>query len=184
MNTEELMQRLGAAMSVHVEKLVEIAALIRVLEHRGENLDQLKIGMLVWFRRIAYGQVMPEVFTKFRFNPNVLEKVASLPIPDQRRLSSGGTVEVLTFSGQNVTTRQVDPINMTGRELQQVFYRGRVRNLTEQRGWLEDKKPQRQTSELQLEPGVVVDRKRHQLIINGMAFSASQLNSYLSQLGT
>lgn len=181
-STPELLLRLQSAISVTVEKLLEIAAIVRVLEDRGEDLDSLKMGMIDWFRRIAYGQCLPEVFERYRYKPRLLEAVAALPIPDQSKLSAPCSLPVLVLSAGEVSERQVDPVDMTAREIRQVFGKGRLRNLTEQRGWLEDHRQSRISVQVELESGVVVDKKKRCLVINGFRVSRSQLLGYLSHL--
>lgn len=180
--TGDLVDRLRTAFSVTVEKLLEVAAIIRILEDRGEDLDKLKLGMVDWFRRIAYGQVLPETFERYRHAPRLLQAIASMPLPDQERLSRPCTVPVLTFTNGEPSERQVDPLEMTSREVRQVFGKSGQRTLAEQRGYLDDAMTPRRVAVRELESGVMVDKRKKCLVINGLSLSRSQLLSYLSHL--
>lgn len=182
--TPELMERLKDAFQITAKALIEVAAIVRILEDRGEDLSSLKLGMIDWFRKIAHGQVLPEVFERYRLRPRLLESVASLPIPDQERLSADdAAIPVLTFAGEELSQRQVDPLELTPQEMKQVFTRGRLRSLSEQRGWLNDQTRKRRSAPQQ-EPNldVVVNRKKQCVVINGVSLSRSQLLNYLSRL--
>jgi len=183
MSSDRLKEMLVEKFEATIERIVEIASIVRVLENRGEDLDELKIGMIDWFRRVAYGQVLPEVLINYGDNQKLLKKISNLPIPDQKRISSGESVEVLAYVDGAATERKVSPYDMTNKEINQVFCNGKIRSLSEQRGYLEEKKPRFHSTE-SATPEVRIDKRKKQLVITGATkLSRSQLFSYLSQMG-
>lgn len=180
---EALAEMLKSAFMATVDSLITVAAIVRVLEERGFDLDSLKIGMIDWFRKIAYGQVLPEVFEKFRHSPKLIQHISTLPIPDQERLAHGDSIIVLTLNDGEASERHVRPEDMSAREIKQVFGAGRIRSLAEQRGILESRSTPRVPSKKELETGVLVDRKKKMLTFTQpISVSRSQLLSYLSHL--
>lgn len=183
LSTGDLKDRLSEAFKATVEGIMEIASIVKILETRGEDLDSLKIGMLAWFRRVAYGQVSPNILIQYGDRPSLLRKLANLPMPDQVKIANDEPVEVLSFSNGRASERWVSPSDMTKKEVEQVFGSGRIRGLSEQRGWIDQKKPKFHSTETAT-PEVRIDKKKKQLVITGATkISRSQLFSYLSQMG-
>src|SRR5262245_11330835 len=118
LDTESLRAELARCMSDTASHLLRLAAIVRVLEERGEDLSDLKIGMVRHLRRIAYGQILPEVVVRFGSSAMLIDKIGSLPLPDQRRIASGEPVKMLVGGGDY---RMVDPLNMTQRQVHQAF---------------------------------------------------------------
>lgn len=180
--TDEVRNRLRGALSLAAESIRVTAAAIRILEERGEDLSELKLAAIEWFRKVAYGQLLPETFSEFRDNRRLFLAVADLPTPDQQRILSGHSLPVLCITNGAVSERQVAPREMQPDEIRQVFAKGKIRSLAEQRGWLESKRKNVPVTR-ELESGVTVNPRKRCLVINGMEISRSQLLSYLSQLG-
>lgn len=121
----------------HIRGLMEAATIVRVMEEQGDDLSILGLsaGLLSWLRRVAGQQVLPDVL--FEFHGRLRERVAALPIIDQTKLLTNRTVELCTPSGECL---MVDVCSLETRQITQVFARGRIRSLPEQRVYLEDKR--------------------------------------------
>jgi hypothetical protein len=55
------------------------------LESRGEDLSQLKIGLLPLLRQIAAGVLLPDVVVRYAGQPAAIKQLAGMPIDEQRR---------------------------------------------------------------------------------------------------
>lgn len=143
LSTESLRAELARQMAHTAQHLVRLACIVRVLEDRGEDLRGLVVPLLDHLRRIAYGQVLPEVVVRFADQPLLLAAVASLPIPDQRPLAAGEPLRLLVpvpeEQGGGWTHRLVPPARLGKAGIAQVFDRGRLRSDGEQRDWLAQK---------------------------------------------
>lgn len=162
-----LRDELVRCMSDTASHLLRLAAIIRVLEERGENLSDLKIGMVRHLRRIAYGQILPEVVVRFGSSTMLIDKIGSLPLPDQRRIASGEPIKLLVGRGDH---RMVDPLNMTQDQVRQAFGKDHIRDDAEQAAFL-DSPDRRRPGRKSLRVGRVrPDRERMGLIV-GRAFA-------------
>lgn len=131
-----LREELAKAFRVTVEQIVRMAAIIRLLEDRGENLDDIKSSMLGNLRRVAYGQILPDVMVRFQSVPLLLNRVSMLPIPDQQRLLSDEPIKVMILENGKTDHRLVRPLKMSKSEIQQVFAGEHLRDDGEQVSWL------------------------------------------------
>ena len=138
----KLKAMLADQLRLTAEHLLRLAWIVRVLEERGEDLSDLKLGLLPYLRQIAFGQVLPEVVVRFASSPMLLGRVAALPEPDQRRLASGEAVKLVVSGpdGQGFTHRLLDPAKMTRDQITVVFAKDHVRSESEQVALLEDRR--------------------------------------------
>lgn len=180
MTTDQLKSRLTELLSVTAETLLELAAIVKELEWRGEDLENLKLSMIHWLRLIANGQLLPEVVVKFQATPMVMRKIARLPIPDQRRLANGGSVDLL--ANEKGETRSVPPDAMSRDEIEQAFATDHIRSLSEQRGVLDSRSTRRRTPTRDTN-GIIVDRRRNVLKLpDGTTITRAELLDYLRRL--
>lgn len=139
--TEQLREELVRTLGLTASNLARMAQIVRVLEERGEDLEALHIGLLHHLRRIAYGQVLPEVVVRFAGRPFLIKVIGNLPIPDQCRIAAGEPVAMATTDPVGVTThRMVDPYIMTPGQAAQVFAADHIRDLSEQAVILDQKR--------------------------------------------
>lgn len=140
LSTEALRAELAQQMQATAQHLLRLAWIVRILEDRGEDLSGLMVPLLDYLRRIAYGQVLPEVVVRFADQPLLLAAVASLPIPDQRPFAEGQplrlVVPVPEAQGGGWTHRLVPPARLGKAGVSQAFDRGRLRSEGEQKEWL------------------------------------------------
>lgn len=121
-----------------------MAAIVRELEDRGEDLSQLRLGMTRYLRKIAYGQVSPEVVVRFGEYPLLVDRVAALPTPDQQKLCSGEPVRLMLLTERGTDHRMVDPLALNRHQIAQIFDRDRIRTDAEQVAWIEGRAPRLQ----------------------------------------
>lgn len=131
--TEKLREQLGRTLKLTAEHLLRLALIVRILEERGEDLSDLRLGLLSHLRRIAYGQVLPEVVVRFAGSPALVQRISNLPLPDQERLAQGEPVKLVTVGADGQADHLlVDPLNMSMPQLAQVFAPDRLRGEAEQ----------------------------------------------------
>jgi hypothetical protein len=70
LSTVELRQELIKSLGITADNLVRLAWIVRLLEEKGEDLSDLKLGLLTHLRKIAYGQVLPELVVRFASSPH------------------------------------------------------------------------------------------------------------------
>lgn len=63
---EELRAEVKRLLGITAENLVKLAAVVRELENRGEDISQLRLSILPNLRAIAGGKILPEVVVKSR----------------------------------------------------------------------------------------------------------------------
>jgi hypothetical protein len=157
-----------------------MAALVRQLEELGHEV-QIELGPLPFLRKIAYGNMIPELYVALECDPQLLSRAGSLPTPDQERIARNEPLKVMELNGDH---RLVPPLSMTRREIAQVFAKGRVRSESEQVGWLKDRARREQQKSFPLgdEAIVKIDRKRRGIVANGLFVPAADLAHYLGEL--
>ena len=131
---DDLRAELAKQMQLTAQHLIRLAAVVAELERRGEDLSDLRIGMLHHLRRIAAGQVLPEIVVRFANAPGLLAKIGAMPIPDQQRLIDGESIKLLVNSPDGgVGHLMVDPMKLTRQQVTQIFARDHIRDEQEQR---------------------------------------------------
>jgi hypothetical protein len=138
MSTLELREELGRAFKVTVQQIIRIAAIIRVLEDRGEKFDDTKSVLMTCLRKIAAGELMPQVLMSFNGSPSLLGCAMSLPIDDQKRLSDSSPLTVMELNGDEAIKHSVLPSKLTRRQVEQVFASDHIRSGAEQVKWLRE----------------------------------------------
>lgn len=88
-STESLMDKLKLFLNITVEKLIQVASVVYELERRGKDLSSLKIGLIPYLRKIARGELLPELVVKYSGEPRSLQKVAKLPVEVQKEIYNG-----------------------------------------------------------------------------------------------
>ncbi|MHB8397391.1 MAG: hypothetical protein ACYDCI_00430 [Candidatus Limnocylindrales bacterium] len=186
LSVDELRRELARSLRMTAESLVRLALIVRSLEERGDNLSELKIGLMPYLRQIAYGQILPEVVVRYAERPALVRAISALPFPDQEHLSSGGKVE-LALRGPNgeLDHRLVDPLYLDQRQIGLVFTRGRIRAIEEQIILLESSAART----VKIEPtetidAIKIDRKRGGLVIGRRFVPAATVVHALARLAS
>lgn len=102
LTTEQLRQDLADRLGLTAESLLRTACLVAILEERGEDLSGLKIGIVHHLRRIAQGELLPEIVVRFAGNARSICQIGELPVAQQQRILDGtDPVPILRLNGQS-----------------------------------------------------------------------------------
>lgn len=180
-DVDKLIRELLACVALTVRQLILLGVYIRQLEVLGADVLSLPVPNMGLFRRIAHGQLLPEVFIDLIGAPRLLKKVSLLSLPDQRKVGSGTPLQVLVSGSAQLL---IAPKDMTSTQVRQVFAHGSIRSKSQQAAWLADQQ-QRAATKKQPKSEVTVDSKRGGIHVVGTRFiNVSELTGYLAQLAT
>ena len=179
-NSEWLLEQLKDSLSITVRHVIKVAALLRRLEERGVEVD-IEFSLIPLLRKVSYGQVLPELVVTLQGDATLLNKAASLAIPEQRVFAKNEPVKVMQAGGSH---RMVPPLSLTRRELRQVIHRGKIRSDAEQIGWLSDEQQKQAASKGTTDHEVTVDRRRKGIVANGVFISSMDMVRFLGDLNT
>jgi hypothetical protein len=183
LSTDELRDELTRSLSLTAQHLSRLALVVRLLEERGEDLSDLRIGLLGYLRQIAYGQIVPEIVVRYAETPSLLRRIASLPIPDQRRLASGDTIEVVVRRDDgSFDRRRVDPLFLGRSQLRQVFDSGRIRDEAEQINMIESSPKSKEKPKSQKIGRLRTDPKRGGIVVGRTFVPAADVAKALASL--
>lgn len=131
--------------------IAEAAVCVRLLTERGE--DMRGMPMVGTFRRIAEGQVLPEVVWKFIESPN-RQKVERLPLSDQKRLVADPMVPV----AEGQTVRKIDLTQAPPEVAKVIIGPDGIRSPEEQRAYLGQQKVRAAHAKRPATPAATFDR--------------------------
>lgn len=118
-------------------KIVQLAGwLWRELTGRGHDLSRYKNVFMRYAPLIASGAVLPETVVKFQKLQTLLKAVASLPIPDQKKLCAGEPVIVVERTADGYTHRLLPVDDLLAPTVRQVFGDRCIRGEVEQIAYL------------------------------------------------
>ena len=142
LSTADLMSRLSETLRTTADGLRQMAAIVAELERRGEDLSDMKLGLVGYLRRIASGQMLAETVVRFAGNPLALDRISRLPLDQQRRVAAGESFELAVWrdNGERTAWLKVDPTIATPAQIQQLFGPQGVRSKSEQVAILEDRR--------------------------------------------
>ncbi len=173
-----LIEQLQECLSITIHHIITLATIVRRLDECDVEL-KVEFAMLPYIRRVAYGQMVPELLVTLQGEQALLDKVATLPIPDQESIAKNKSLKVMELGGDH---RKVPPLCLTKREMSQVFGRGKIRTEAEQIGFLKDEIAKKQLATRPTENAVLVDRKRVGIVVSGTFVSATDMAHYLGEL--
>lgn len=176
-DTQSLVMELTDCMAVTVHAILKIGAIIRRLDDLDFDMETLRLPNINYFRKVAYGKMIPELFVNLVGAPIVLRKVANLPLIDQKRISDGKPVKVILQGGDHMLLRVED---MTNEQARQVFASDHIRSDSQQAAWIVERS-QVAKSKASASP-VMLDRKRHGIVVGDTFISATDLAGYLGSL--
>lgn len=178
----ELKARLAECLARTADDLREMAAIVGELEARGEDLDALKLGMIHYLRRIAAGELLPEIVVHFSGNPQVLDLVALLPLSDQRQLVKGEGVEYVAISSGQLVERRIDLLYATRAQIKQVMTAGRLRSKPEQIAYIEGESTRRKPpAGKRRARKITVDRVTREVVVGKMRVPIADLLSAIAE---
>jgi hypothetical protein len=94
LSNDDLLKRLAETFDLTIGCLMRTAALYREAVRRKLDVPQFRAGLLAYIPLISVGTAAPEAVAAFAGYLSILKKITLLPIAEQRRLATGGTVEV------------------------------------------------------------------------------------------
>ncbi|MEI8194742.1 MAG: hypothetical protein WCI73_02415 [Phycisphaerae bacterium] len=138
MSETELRSYLAQRLQFTADNLLEMALVIREFDQRGIDLSDLRLALLVYLRRIAYGQTLPQVVALLAGRRDLLQRVAFLPLPEQERCmgEKGLTVVTGELAQGEYDTRQRQLLDLESWEVRQLFGPDGIRNEFQQAVWL------------------------------------------------
>lgn len=142
LSNDELVDAFRSKLMLTAEHLFETATIMRELEEvRGIDMQQEAAGWTFVLRKIAYGQMLPELVVYFGARAALLRRVSAFAIPDQRKLIESDGLEFAEGSD----CRIVDPRTAEQRQIDQLFAADHIRQLHEQRQWIASQSAPRKT---------------------------------------
>lgn len=183
LTTDELRDRLASQLQLTADHMLRTAMIVRELEERGEDLSDLKLGLLPYLRRIAHGQVVPELVVRYAGFPALIQRLANFPLPEQRRIAAGEPIELLVFRGDETDTRMVDPLHLTRDQLYQVFAANHVRTAPEQAAFLEDFRRRPKVAKKPKKSRVRADAARGGIVVGRSFAPVDEVLAALADLG-
>ena len=137
---EELRRSIVEHLNHLVLDFIQLAALVKRCNDLGIELADMQIPILPYLRRLACGQLLPEVLVQFHSRPWHLRRIAALPLPDQDKIVHGQPCTLMLANGDR---RAVPATLLNGNELSQVFGPDGIRDEAEQAAWLREKTQRR-----------------------------------------
>lgn len=131
MTREERRAYILRAFSLAAENIHRAARVWTIAEEMGDDLSDLRTGLISYLPRIASGLMDARVLTCF--GGKLIAAVSLLPVDEQVRLIQGGTVQLVTDDGRVVAA---DPMKLTAPQVSRVFGAGGFRSLAEQKALL------------------------------------------------
>jgi hypothetical protein len=89
LTTAELRSALEKLLGFTADNLLRMAVVVAELESRGEDLSDLKLGILPILREIAAGRLLPAVVVQFAGQPGVIKQIAKRSREDQELIVTG-----------------------------------------------------------------------------------------------
>lgn len=130
-----LREELAGLYKGQIESIRRASEIVKDLDAQGEDLSEFPRAWVNMLRRIANGQALAECYMRFYDKPKLSERVALLPIPDQRKLAAGDLVDVVVHSNSpdaKYDTRRMRLEDLAGPQLTQVICDGRLLTKQEQ----------------------------------------------------
>lgn len=177
MSDDQLRAELFKGLQLTVLAVVRVVVLLREYDSRKIPVTRDDLPDLHHFRRIASGQVRPELYVMFFKRSSLVGRLGNLPLADQEKIINGERfqVAVTTPDGKGYTHRMMGVNEMLEDKklIDQVFATDHVRPVSEQLLVLD----QRRAEAAKPSPLVKI-RAQHRpkgLVINGLFVSIDDL---------
>lgn len=183
LSNTDLQSEIKRALQVTKEQLLKLAALVVVCDQRQIDLSDIGLGPLKFIRRIAYGDLSPELYVKYHNQRLLFDRISDLPLPDQEKLASGDPLPV--YDAETKDERIVPPELLTRNEMYQVLSRHGIRDVPEQAAWLRERAQKKPKTKEKVAPEFInLDKLRGGINVNGVFIPSSDLARYLSELAS
>lgn len=176
MTTEELRQELAQSLQLNARQLLHLAAVWRVLESRGENLDELRRGMGAYLPLIASGRLAADAVVKFAGQATLLRALTDLSIDRQKAIAAGESLRVITLDNNGEPkTVEMPAYALTAAQVRQVFAPGKLRDEKEQAAQLLQSTTRKRKARTAAGPRVRHDTTTDQLVIGRTRISVGEV---------
>lgn len=85
-NTQDLKSELATLLGFTAQNILRLAVVVNELENRGEELKAIRMGLLPILRKIAAGEIIPDVVVLYAGQPGLLKTVARMTLDKQQDL--------------------------------------------------------------------------------------------------
>ena len=131
MPTDELRKRLAEAIGLTARTLSYLAVVWAELERRGDDLSDLRGGLMTYLPLIAAGRLDPELVVRCAGQATLLKLASEAPMEDQRRLLAQGA-RIVEIDGDAITERAVPVEALTVAQVRRVFASDGLRSPADQ----------------------------------------------------
>lgn len=174
-----LLAELQKSFDTSVKHIVRMAAIVRRLDELGVAIE-MESSVLPYLRKIAHGNLSPDLFVTMQGHKSMLNIASTLPAPVQQQIAKNEPIKVMQTNGD---FRMVPPLSMTTKEVSQVFAFGRIRDEAEQVGYLRGKMQEKATTDHVCEEDAVkIDRKRRGIVVGKTFISFIELEHFYKAL--
>jgi len=132
----ELLDLLNEYLGWTAEGLMGAARVVKILDERAVELPEMNRTVLGYLRKIASGQLHPQLLVGWRELP-VYKHARTLPMLNQQEVVDNKPIRVVAMKGGGGADAWLcEPRSMTGATAKQVFARDHIRDEGEQIAWL------------------------------------------------
>lgn len=130
--TEDLKRELAQAIGITAKTLAYLAEIWAELERRGEDLSDLRRGLMSYLPLIAEGRLDPELVVRCAGQAMLLKAASELPLSEQRRLLDEG-IKLIDIGEDGSVIERTKPVEqISAVEVRRVFAGGHLRSPAEQ----------------------------------------------------
>lgn len=121
------------------EKIALLAAAWTRAENQGKHdaLARMRGGVLKFLPKVSDGSVLPQIVAMFGGSLGLLKLVADLKLTHQRAIAGGQRYEFATLHNGAFDTIKVSVPDLSNEQAQQLFDGSEIRNVAQQRLYLE-----------------------------------------------
>lgn len=133
LSTADLKREFARALTVTADYLVYMSAIWQELNNRGEDLSDLKSGLMEYVPLIASRQLDARLVVSYAGQKTLLSVLSRLPIEQQHSIAETGTVERVLLDDDD--QRVVEIVNLSSiktSEITQIFADDYVRSVDDQ----------------------------------------------------
>lgn len=130
---EDLKRELARGLEITAERLRYVAEIWQELHRRGEDLSDLRSGLMEYIPLIATRQVDPNLVIACAGHKTLLSALSRLPIEKQNEIAKSGAVEIahLNENGEKIVVEKT-LANLRADDIYYAFGDGYLRNTSEQ----------------------------------------------------
>ena len=185
MSTHDLKLALADSIEMTAKRLMQMAAIWRVLEARGEDLSALRQGIVGYIPMIAHDRLDARVVVQYAGQKTLLAALAKLSLNEQRKVLETGTVTALRIEGDQVVEKTLALSKMAAADVYLAFGEGGLRPIDDQRVLLAGK-IERVIKKKKENPCRVVRTatvENGKLVFGGVAMDAATVAALLKDAG-